>query len=227
MHRRGFKSLVFGIMYIAVTALVCAWAWITEPIPTLRATSSPDSAATPSAAHLAASSNEPWIVPGRRYYFPVQPPRIARYSRRHHDYPASDIFAPVGSIVVAVTDGVVDEANRVDLWDRRINDGATRGGLWVTIIGDDGVRYHTSHLSSVEPGIEAGMRVYAGQVIGRSGKTGNAASTPPHVHFGISRPSFPGDWVNRRGQVWPYRYLKAWTRGEDIVPDLPSPQTSD
>jgi murein DD-endopeptidase MepM/ murein hydrolase activator NlpD len=165
---------------------------------------------------------EPWIAPGRHYYFPVQPSDIARYASRHHDYPATDIFVPVGTIVVAVTDGIVDEVNRVDRWDRRTNDGADRGGLWVTIIGDDGVRYHTSHLSSIEPDIDAGLRVYAGRTIGRSGKSGNAASTPPHVHFGISRPTFPGDWINRRGQVSPYRYLRTWARGEDITPVLPA-----
>jgi murein DD-endopeptidase MepM/ murein hydrolase activator NlpD len=163
---------------------------------------------------------ESWIVPGQRYYFPVQPPDPARYGPRHHDYPATDIFVPIGSIVVAVTAGVVDEVNRIDRWDARTNDGAARGGLWVTLIGDDGVRYHTSHLSAIEPGIITGTRVYAGQVIGRSGKSGNAASTPPHVHFGISRPTFAGNWIVRRGQVGPYRYLKAWTRGEDLAPAL-------
>jgi murein DD-endopeptidase MepM/ murein hydrolase activator NlpD len=164
---------------------------------------------------------ESWLVPGRRYYFPVQPPRIARYANVHHTYPATDIFVPVGSTVVAVTNGVVDEANRVDRWNPRTNLGADRGGLWVTIIGDDGVRYHASHLSSVVEGIEPGVRVYAGQIIGRSGKTGNAATTPAHVHFGISRPTWPGDWAVRRGQVLPYKYLKAWTRGQDLTPVLP------
>jgi len=163
---------------------------------------------------------EPWIASGRRYYFPVQPPAGAVYANEHHDYPATDIFAPIGSVVVAVTDGVVDEVSRVDQWEARTNDGAYRGGLWVTIVGDDGVRYHTSHLSSVEPDIAAGARVYAGQIIGRSGHTGNATLTPPHVHFGISHPTFPGDWAIRRGEVWPYEYLKAWTRGEDVTPAL-------
>lgn len=167
---------------------------------------------------MAQATPEPWIVPDQRYYFPVQPPRIARYARVHHDYPATDIFVPAGSVVVAVTAGVVDEANAIDRWERRTNDGAARGGLWVTIIGDDGLRYHSSHLSSIEPRLITGTRVYAGQVIGLSGKSGNAASTPPHVHFGISRPTFPGDWVNRRGQVGPYPYLKAWARGEDMMP---------
>lgn len=164
---------------------------------------------------------EAWHVPGRRYYFPVQPPDMASYVDDHHDYPAADIFVPVGSIVVAVTDGVVDEARGVDPWDPATNRGEDRPGLFVSIVGYDGVRYHTSHFSEVEAGIVAGVRVRAGQVIGRSGRSGNARNTPPHVHFGISRPLGPGDWEVRRGEVWPYVYLKAWTAGQDRTPLLP------
>lgn len=91
----------------------------------------------------------------------------------------------------------------------------------MSIIGDDGVRYYTSHLSAVEQLIETGVWVHAGQVIGLSGCTGNAISTPPHVHFGISHPTFPGDWAVRRGEIWPYEYLQAWGRGEDVTPALP------
>jgi len=184
------------------------------PTPTRQPTSTSVPTFTPS------PTLESWIVSGQRYYFPVQPPGGAVYADEHHDYPATDIFVPIGSVVVAVTAGVVDEVSRVDQWDARTNDGAYRGGLWVTIVGDDGVRYHTSHLSAVEPGIDAGVRVHAGQIIGRSGNTGNATLTPPHVHFGISHPTFPGDWAVRRGEVWPYEYLQAWTHGEDVAPAL-------
>ena len=181
--------------------------------PTLRPTSTPVPTLGP--------TPEPWIVPGRYYYFPVHPPEIATYANEHHDYPATDIFVPIGTVVVAVTDGVVDEVSRVDRWDSATNDGGFRGGLWVSIIGDDGIRYYISHLSVVEPGIEAGVRVHAGQVIGLSGNTGNATPTPPHIHFGISHPTFPGDWAVRRGEIWPYGYLQAWTRGENVTPVLP------
>ena len=54
---------------------------------------------------------------GRAYYFPVQPPEVAAYSGYHHDYPATDIFAPTGSTFVAVTDGVIDELRTDDPWD--------------------------------------------------------------------------------------------------------------
>jgi peptidoglycan LD-endopeptidase LytH len=192
----------------------------TTPRPTLTATRTPrPRTSTPTLTP--SPTIEPWITPMRRYYFPVQPPKIASYVNAHHDYPAADIFVPIGSTVVAVTDGVIDEVSRVDRWEAATDDGSVRGGLWITIVGDDNVRYHTSHLSSVLPGIEAGVRVHAGQIIGLSGNTGNATRTPPHVHFGISHPTFAGDWQVRRGQIWPYDYLKAWTRSEDRKPKLP------
>ena len=161
----------------------------------------------------------PWQIEGRRYYFPVQPPESATYSDTHHDYPATDIHAPEGTTVVAVTDGVIHEVSRSDTWDPDVDDGATRAGLFVTILGSDGIRYHASHLDTVEPWVEPGQPVQAGEPIGTVGMTGNAHS--PHVHFGISRPGGPGDWEVRRGEVWPYDYLKAWTDGEDLTPVLP------
>jgi len=164
---------------------------------------------------------EAWQVPGRAYYFPVQPPDATDYGRYHHDYPATDIFAPTGTTVVAVTDGVVDELRRDDPWSAADDDPAERGGRYVSIIGDDGVRYYCSHMESVAEGIEAGDRVAAGQVIGAVGNSGNAARTSPHCHFGISRPTSPGDWEVRRGEISPYEYLLAWTRGEDVTPALP------
>ncbi len=151
----------------------------------------------------------------------MQPPESADYGRYHHDYPATDVFAPEGATFVAVTDGVIDELRRDDPWDPATDLGGDRGGRFVSLVGDDGVRYYCSHLASVVEGLEAGDRVAAGQVLGTIGRSGNAASTPPHCHFGISRPTGAGDWEVRRGEVWPYDYLQAWTRGEDMTPVLP------
>lgn len=189
-------------------------------------TTTPPSTTTPTTTTTTAATTttrppEPWQVPGRRYYFPVQPPEAATYSDAHHDYPAADIFAPAGTPVVAVTDGVVDELRRIDPWDPAVDDPATRGGRFVSIVGDDGVRYYCSHLESVARDLRAGDRVAAGRVIGALGNSGDAVTTPPHCHFGISRPLGPGDWEVRRGEVWPYRYLQAWSRGEDLTPALP------
>jgi murein DD-endopeptidase MepM/ murein hydrolase activator NlpD len=198
--------------------------------PTARPTAIPTAPATPAGkpatptalAAAASAPAQPATVPQSRHVFPVQSDGKISYGRFHHDYPAADIFCPAGSVFVAATDGVVDFVSREDLWDPKLNDGATRGGLAVAIVGDDGVRYYGSHLSAVAHGIEPGVRVAAGQQIGLTGKSGNARSTPPHLHFGISHPTTPEDWQVRRGQIAPYAYLQAWQRGEDVTPKLSS-----
>ena len=91
----------------------------------------------------------------------------------------------------------------------------------MAVVGDDGVRYYGSHLSSVDPAVRVGDRVTAGQRLGLSGDTGNAAGVDPHLHFGISRPTTPDDWMVRRGEVNPFPYLQAWEHGENVTPILP------
>ncbi|NTU80755.1 MAG: M23 family metallopeptidase, partial [Chloroflexales bacterium] len=156
----------------------------------------------------------------RTYEFPVDA-KVCTPSSNHHDYPASDIACPMGTRFVAVTSGVVDFVSWEDLYAQGSKDPADRGGLSVAIVGDDGVRYYGSHLSEVAEGIVPGVRVEAGQLLGRTGISGNAIGTYPHLHFGISRPTTPEDWEVRRGQVWPQKYLAAWRRGENMTPELP------
>lgn len=156
------------------------------------------------------------------YVFPLGPPSVGDYGRGHHDYPATDIFTAVGTPFVAVTSGTVDAVSTVDRWGPADNDPALRGGLFVSIVGDDGVRYYGSHLSAVEEGISPGVRVASGQALGRTGRSGNARNTPPHLHFGVSRPTEPDDWEVRRGQLDPYPFLEAWRSGDgDVAPVLP------
>ena len=154
------------------------------------------------------------------YVFPVQPASVARYGPYHHDYPATDIFCPTGSRFVAPTGGVVDYVSTVDNWNPLVDNPAARGGLSVAIIGDDGVRYYGSHLSSVARGIVPGVRVSAGQLLGLTGKSGDARYVPPHLHFGISHPTTPADWKTRRGEISPYRYLRAWQAHRALQPIL-------
>jgi peptidoglycan LD-endopeptidase LytH len=154
------------------------------------------------------------------YVFPVQGARV-QYGAAHHTYPATDIFCPTGSRFVAPTSGVIDFVSYEDNWNPAADDPAIRGGLSVAMIGDDGVRYYGSHLSAISEGIVVGARVTAGQPLGLTGNSGNARSTPPHLHFGISQPTTPDDWSVRRGQISPYPYLKAWERGEALIPQLP------
>jgi murein DD-endopeptidase MepM/ murein hydrolase activator NlpD len=152
-----------------------------------------------------------------RYVFPVAR-CSSSYSSSHHDYPASDIFTSKGCPFVAVTAGRVDEVSYVDRWDPNKDYGATRGGLSVSIVGDDGVRYYGSHLEKIAAGISPGARVTAGQVLGLIDNTGDAKYVPTHVHFGISWPTKPGAWWVRRGEIWPQRYLASWRAGGDLSP---------
>jgi murein DD-endopeptidase MepM/ murein hydrolase activator NlpD len=142
----------------------------------------------------------------------------ASASQSHHDYPASDIFAKVGCAFISPVDGRVDEVTRVDRWDPQTNVGRDRGGLSVSVVGVDGVRYYGSHLSTIGTGIRPGLQVRAGQPLGLIGKTGSARVTPPHLHFGISWPTPPGRWWIRRGAVAPQPFLNAWRTGQQLSP---------
>lgn len=150
--------------------------------------------------------------------FPVFPASVASYARSHHDYPAADIFAPCGTEVVAPHAGVIQDVSTEDTWSYGENTPESRGGLSFSIVGDDGVRYYGSHLAELDPIVEPGARVAAGQRIGTVGETGNAKGTGCHLHFGISTPCGPGDVLRRRGEFWPQEYLDAWAREEQSSP---------
>jgi murein DD-endopeptidase MepM/ murein hydrolase activator NlpD len=186
------------------------------PIPTETSTSAPTETTIETATEAPIS-----FV----HVFPLQPPGAAGFAEgtSSHGYPATDIFAMVGTKFVAVTDGVVDFVSYKDLWDPDHDDPALRGGLSVAILGDDGLRYYGSHLSVIAAGIAPGVRVKAGQLLGLVGNTGDARTTLSHLHFGISRPTYPDDWKARRGQVDPFPYLQAWRDGHNVTPPLPTP----
>jgi murein DD-endopeptidase MepM/ murein hydrolase activator NlpD len=151
------------------------------------------------------------------YLFPIAGCE-ANYARAHHDYAATDILTKAGCKFVAPIDGVVDEVNRVDLWKSPPNLGIDRGGLYVSIIGVDGVRYYGSHLRTIPASIQPGVAVKAGRLLGTVGSTGSARGTAPHLHFGISWPTPADIWWVRRGEVLPWKYLDAWQKGKDLSP---------
>ena len=84
-----------------------------------------------------------------------------------------DIFAPRGTPVVAVTDGVAGSDTN----------GLGGNVVWLRegLIG--GTRYYYAHLDRWA--IEGSTRVREGDVLGYVGNTGNARTTSPHLHFGV------------------------------------------
>jgi murein DD-endopeptidase MepM/ murein hydrolase activator NlpD len=159
------------------------------------------------------------------YTFPIAGCTVT-YSKYHHDYPASDIFAKKGCAFVSPVAGVVDEVNSVDKWSGKTNLGADRGGLSISIIGDDGLRYYGSHLAKIEVNIVPGYKVATGEKLGEIGSTGSARGTKAHLHFGISYPTEKGIWWVRRGvglekgKTSPWKYLQAWQVGKYLKPKL-------
>ena len=112
----------------------------------------------------------------------------------HH---GDDIFAAVGTPVVAVADGTL---NRVG-WQRL---GGWR--LWVR----DHMRneFYYAHLSGYSPLALHSRYVKAGDVIGFIGNTGDAFTTPPHLHFEIHPHQLLR--LDYNGAVNPTRYIDAW-----------------
>ncbi|MFD6611045.1 M23 family metallopeptidase [Micromonospora chalcea] len=184
-----------------------------EPSPVATG-AQPADPAPPAASSSAAPSPARTDV---KRVFPVRAGNVD-YHPTHGGYPGTDMFADCGEPVVAVTDGVVLEVSRVDRFDKRGPLGPNNGGLSVSLLGDDGVRYYGSHLSAIAAGIDPGVRVRAGQQLGKVGRTGNANNVC-HLHFGLS-PKCTGadDWWIRRGVVWPAPYLNSWRKGGNRSP---------
>ena len=159
----------------------------------------------------------PAVQAAPAYTFPISGCKVS-YAHAHHNYPATDILTKTRGAFVAPTSGTLDEVNRVDKFSWKSNKGADRGGLFVSVIGDDGVRYYGSHLSKIPNNIQSGVRVNVGDVIGYVGTSGDAKGLASHLHFGISWPTPAGIWWVRRGELFPWKYLDAWRAGKDLAP---------
>lgn len=92
-------------------------------------------------------------------------------ARSHHGI---DIFAKRGTPVVAAAAGTVSRVNETNI-----------GGkvVWMRDVFGNSLYY--AHLDS--QAVSSGMRVDIGDTLGFVGNTGNARTTPPHLHFGVYR----------------------------------------
>jgi murein DD-endopeptidase MepM/ murein hydrolase activator NlpD len=87
-----------------------------------------------------------------------------------------DIFAPKGTEVVAVVDGVISF-----IGDQKL------GGHCIWLTTENGAAFYYAHLDRWAAGLYEGMEVQAGDLVGYVGNTGNAKYTPSHLHFGVSQ----------------------------------------
>lgn len=95
----------------------------------------------------------------------------ARSGGRRHE--GIDIFAKRGTPVTSATEGIVMRVGTNRL-----------GGQVVWVLGPGGQRHYYAHLDRYAD-IESGQRVRPGTILGYVGTSGNAAGTPPHLHYGI------------------------------------------
>ncbi len=136
-------------------------------------------------------------------------------SRRHE---GTDIMADKMTPIVAAASGTVG-------WTQD-----QRGGKCcaLAIDHDDGWRTWYIHMNNdtagtddglgwgFAPGIASGVHVEAGQLIGYVGDSGNAETTPPHLHFELQRPDGT--------EIDPYENLR---QAEALAPELGTPVTED
>jgi murein DD-endopeptidase MepM/ murein hydrolase activator NlpD len=107
------------------------------------------------------------------YVFPVGGgPGVVFASHSHHDYPAVDIAAPMGSPLYALASSVVERS-----WSTP----DSRCGIGLTLRAFDGQVWTYCHLSVLDPRVVPGASLSAGDPVGLVGATGHA--TGPHLHL--------------------------------------------
>ena len=104
--------------------------------------------------------------------------------RQHHGV---DIFAPRGTPVLSAGEGRVSRVSETPVGGRVV---------WVRD-QERGMSVYYAHLDTQL--VERGAWVQPGDTLGTVGNTGNARSTPPHLHFGL--------YVRGEGPVDPWFWL--------------------
>jgi len=127
------------------------------------------------------------------------------HGRWHH---GDDIFAPLGSPVVAVANGTI---NRV---------GWHKVGGWRLWVRDTAANeFYYAHLSGYAPEVFHSRHVRAGDVLGFVGNTGDAFGGAPHLHFEVH----PHQLLRLKydGAVDPTTYLNSWLRMRSVHAPFP------
>jgi murein DD-endopeptidase MepM/ murein hydrolase activator NlpD len=142
---------------------------------------------------------------GGSYVFPVggQTDWGDSYGGARSDVPGNwhhgdDLFAPLGTPVVAVADGTIFAVgwNRVGGW-----------RLW--LVDHSGNDFYYAHLSGYTTLARNNRSVRRGDVIGFVGNTGDAFTTLPHLHFEVHPTGLL--YLGYDGAVDPTTYLRSWS----------------
>ena len=118
----------------------------------------------------------------------------------HH---GDDIFAPLGTPVLAVAHGTIFSVG----WNRT-------GGWRLWLRDDKGNEFYYAHLSAYSPLAVDGAIVNAADVIGFVGNTGDAQHTPYHLHFEVHPVGLLA--LGYDGAVDPTTYLHSWPRPQSV-----------
>ncbi|MGZ4334899.1 MAG: M23 family metallopeptidase [Gaiellaceae bacterium] len=133
------------------------------------------------------------------------------YDGWHH---GDDLFAPLGTPVVAVARGTLSLVgwNEIGGW-----------RLWLT--DNKGNSFYYAHLAGYARWILKHHKVRAGQVVGFLGRTGDAFTTTPHLHFEIHPHEPAYVKLGYDGAVDPTTYLQKWRIEHVPADEIPQPAT--
>jgi murein DD-endopeptidase MepM/ murein hydrolase activator NlpD len=165
--------LAVGLVAVAVTGATLANAAPTKRAADVRLTASPLAFALPPAHGTSAKRPGPLHpVRGAVTYGEGDARFGASRGGRMHE--GQDIFAPEGTTLVAVRDGVVLEAG-----------GGDERGNYVAIYSPAARETYVYLHMQDEAGVRPGGHVHAGQAVGRLGCTGSCFGA--HLHFEVRR----------------------------------------
>ena len=125
-------------------------------------------------------------------------------SRSHE---GNDIFAPKKTPVVAISNGRINSIRNRGLGGKQV---------WVKD-NDTGFLQYYAHLDSWD--VTDGQSVKAGDTLGFVGNTGNAKTTPPHLHFGIYA---RGGAIDPQPFIWQIKKPKE----SELLPAIEKPRAS-
>ena len=116
--------------------------------------------------------------------------------KRSHE--GIDIFAPKGTPAVAGADGVIT--------------GVKEGGIGGKVVWmrPEGKNYYLYYAHLDKQLVQEGQTVKKGDVVGTVGNTGNARTTPSHLHFGI---------YTTNGAIDPYPFINKTVKTAPAVPE--------